>query len=361
MSAAQWRLVSSVVQGGLQFAVGVFLARLLPPADFGMVALAMVVIGFAGSISDFGLEAAVIQRHDLTGRHLRVAFTATTLLGLALTGVLAATSPFSAPLLRSPLLPDVLQALSVLFVVGALGGTARSLLRRQLRFRTLFWVGSCSYLVGYAGVVTVLALLGFGVWSLVWGSLTQAVLDTFLVLAVVRPPVRPLLARKELRELLGFGAGVSLNTVVNYLARNGDNLVVGRWLGAAALGLYGRAYNLMTLPLNYLGVATHQVLFPAMSQIQGDRERLGRAYLISVQTAALLAAPIMAGMAVAAPHMVAVLYGDAWLGMTLPLQVLCVAGLFRAVYHLAGTVTYASGRVYAELKRQVVYALLVVV
>ncbi len=359
MSAAKWRLVATVVQGGLQFGIGVFLARILPPADFGVVALALAVIGLAGAVSDLGLEAAVIQRRDLSERHLRTAFTASVLLGLVLSGTLVLLAPLSGALLRAPVLPDVLRALALLFVVGALGGTSRALLRRRLRFRALFWTGSASFLVGYAGVVTTLAFAGFGVWSLVWGSLAQAALEAALVLGLVRPPVRPLLGRAEVRELLGFGAGVSLNNVVNYAARNGDNLVVGRWLGAAALGLYGRAYNLMTLPLTYLGAATHQVLFPAMSEIQHDRERLGRAYLTAVQLSALAAAPVMAGMAVAAPHMVAALYGPAWTGMVLPLQCLCAAGAFRAVYHVAGAVTYAAGRVYAELKRQVVYAALV--
>jgi PST family polysaccharide transporter len=360
VSAAQWRLVASVVQGGMQFAVGVLLARLLSPADFGVVALAMVVIGFAGTIADFGMEAALIQRRDLTARHLRAAFTASVLVGLGLAAGLALLAPFSAAVLKAPILPDVLRALALIFAVGALGGTARSLLRRDLRFKALFWTGFISYLVGYAGVVTVLALRGWGAWSLVWGALTQSALEAFLVLAVVRPPLKPLLARAELRELFGFGAGVSLNSIVNYLARNGDNLIVGRWLGPAALGLYGRAYNLMTLPLNYLGVAAHQVLFPAMAEIQEDKQRLGRAYLLAVQISALTAAPVMAGMAVAAPQMVSTLYGPKWGGMVIPLQILCAAGVLRAIYHLAGSVTYATGHVYAELRRQVVYAILVV-
>jgi PST family polysaccharide transporter len=361
VSAAQWRLVASIVQGGMQFAVGVFLARLLLPADFGVVALAMVVIGFAGAISDFGLEAAVIQRRDLTERHLRAALTASVLVGLGLAAGLALASPFSGVVLESSILPGVLQTLALVFAIGALGGTSRSLLRRELRFKALFWSGAVSYLVGYAGVVTVLALRGHGAWSLVWGALTQTALETALVMAVVRPPLRPLLARTELRELFGFGAGVSMNSVVNYLARNGDNLIVGSWLGPAALGLYGRAYNLMTLPLNYLGAAAHQVLFPAMAEIQQDRDRVGRAYLLSVQISALTAAPIMAGMAVAAPHMVTALYGPRWGGMVIPLQLLCAAGLLRAIYHLAGSVTYAAGFVYSELRRQVVYAVLVVI
>ena len=361
VTAAQWRLVSAVVQGGMQFGVGVLLARLLPPAAFGLIALAMVVTGFASSVSDLGLGAAVIQRRDLTERHLQVSFTASMAMGLALAAVLVMLSPLSAPLLRDPAVPGVLRAESLVFVFGALGSTSRAMLRRELRFQPLFWTGFLSYVVGYAAVATGMALLGYGVWSLVAGALVQALVESLLCLAVSRHSLRPLLARAELRELFGFGAGASFNNVINYVARNADNLIVGRWLGEAALGLYGRAYNLMTLPLNYLGVATHQVLFPAMAEIQDDLPRMGRAYLTSVQVTTLVTVPVMAGMAVAAPHMIVALYGGVWAGMVLPLQVLCIAGIFRAIYHLAGSVTYAAGQVYAELRRQVGYAAFVVV
>jgi teichuronic acid exporter len=360
ITAAQWRFASAVVEGGLQFAVGVLLARLLPPEDFGLVALALVVVGLATLVADLGLGPAVVQRRDLTERHLRVAFTTSVLMGVGMAGLLVLLSPLAGVLLRHPDLPQVLRLQSLLFLFAGLGVTARAILQRALHFRQLFWASLVSDLLGYAGVAVTLALLGFGVWSLVWGALMQALLDSLLAIALTRPPLRPLFARAELRDLFGFGAGMSLNHVVNYAARNGDNLIVGRWLGAAALGLYGRAYNLMTLPLNYLGSVIYSVLFPALSEIQNDRQRLGRAYLMSVQMTSLIATPVMAGLIVAAPHLVVALYGAAWTGMVLPLQILCTAGLFRAVYHLAGAVTQASGQVYAELKRQVLYAVLVI-
>ncbi|HEX8452820.1 MAG TPA: lipopolysaccharide biosynthesis protein [Longimicrobium sp.] len=361
MSAARWKFASAVCQGIFQFAVGVLLARLLPPDDFGVVALAMVVVGFAALVGDLGLGPAVVQSRTLTPLHLRTAFTASLLLGAALTLVLLALAPLSASLLRSPELPGVLRLQSAAFVCGALGVTARAVLQRRLDFRRLFVVELASYTVGYAGVAAGMALMGYGVWSLAWGALVQSLLGSAIALAMVRHSVRPRLSSVELRQLFAFGAGVSLNNVINYVARNGDNLIVGRWLGATALGLYGRAYNLMMLPLTYLGAVGYSVMFPAMAAMQDDRERLGRAYLISVQVTAFLTAPIMAGMIVAAPHMVRALYGGRWAAMVLPLQVLCAAGFFRAVYHLAGAFTHASGKVYSETARQVVYAACVVI
>ncbi|HEY7771043.1 oligosaccharide flippase family protein, partial [Longimicrobium sp.] len=218
LSAAQWRLGTSVVQGLLQFATGVLLARLLPPADFGLVALALVVTGLATLVADLGLGPAIVQRRELTPRHLRTAFSASILLGLGITALVALLAPVAGVLLASPQLPGVLAVQSLLFVMGAFGVVPRAILQREMRAGSLFTVSVVSYVVGYAIAVTALALAGFGVWSLVWGSLIQTGLESVLALAIVRPPVKPLLGRPELRDLLGYGAKASLNAVVNYFA-----------------------------------------------------------------------------------------------------------------------------------------------
>jgi O-antigen/teichoic acid export membrane protein len=352
VSAGQWRMAAWGVQAALQLGFGVVLARLLPPRDFGVVALAWVVVSFAELLAQLGLGVALVQRQGLTERHVRTAFTASLLTGAAAAALLWVLSPLSAPLLDAPELPAVMRGLSLLFVCGALGGTARALLQRRLDFRALFVVDVASYGAGYAGVALALALAGHGVWSLVWGTVAQSLLGSVLALAFVRHPLRPLLGRAELKELCGFGVAASLNQLVNHAARNADNLLVGRLLGAAALGLYGRAFNLMTLPLAAVGDVMWHVLFPAMSEVKDDRARLGRAYLAAVQASALAAAPLMAGIAAAAPHLAEGVYGPAWAGMALPLRILCAAGLFRAVYHVSGALTHASGRVYSELWRQ---------
>jgi teichuronic acid exporter len=358
-AAGRWRFASSVAQGGLQFGVGVLLARILPPTDFGLLALAYVAVGFAAMVSQLGLGLAVVQRHPLTVRHVRVAFTASLALGAGVGLVLLLLAPLAGPLLGDDRLPAILGALALLFLLGGLGATARALLQRDLEFRALFRVDLLSFGIGYAGVAVFLALNGYGVWSLVIGMLAQSLLGSLLALLRVRHSVRPLLARAELGELLGFGAGASLNQVANYLSRSLDNVVIGRWLGPHSLGLYSRAYNLMTLPLGYVGDVMWHVLFPALSEIRHDRRRMGRAYLAAVQLTALFAAPLMVGLAVAAPHLIRGVYGPQWTGAILPFQILCLAGTFRAVYGVSGALTHATDHVYAEVRRQLAYAGLV--
>ncbi len=361
LSAVQWQLAASVVQRALQFGVTILLARLLTPEVFGLIALAMIVIGFATLVADLGLGPSLIQCRVLSERHVRVAFTVTTALGVLFTFVLYEAAPYSGWVLRSSALPAVLRALAFAFVLAGVGSTARALLRRNLNFRGLFIIEFASYLIGYACVAIALAVLGWGVWSLVWGALVQRALATVFALLMVRHSLRPLVAYGELRDLLRFGTGASLASIANYAARNGDNVIVGRSLGPAALGLYGHAYSLMNLTSTYLAGILGSVLFPALSEIHFHPQRVGRAYLMAVKLTTIVTLPVLCGTIVAAPHMILGLYGKEWAGATLPLQILCGSGFLLAIYHLGGSVAHATGNVFSEFRRQVIYAILVVV
>lgn len=360
IGAAQWRVLSSILQAGLQFGLGVVLARLLTPSDFGLAAMAAVVVALATLLLDLGLGAAVVQRNPITERHVRVAATLGVLLGSLLAVGTLLIAPLAGSLLRAENLPAVLRAQAILFVLAGVGVTSRALLQRSLRFRQLALVDLVSYGLGYAPLSLVLALNGFGVWSLVVGALLQSLLANTLAVSVARHPWRPLLAWPEARELLRFGSVGALNGAVGQLAFHGDNLVVGRLLGAPVLGLYGRAFSLMMLPLWYVGNTLFSVLFPALTELRNDRRRFARAYLLAVQFVTLVTGPVMVGMAVAAPHLIRVLYGPSWDGVVAPFQIFCAVGTFRILAMPAGAVTHALGQIDAELRRQVVYAIWVI-
>lgn len=361
ISGGQWRMASLVVQGVLHLVVGVVLARLLPPSDFGLAALALIVIGFATMVADVGVGAAVMQRLVVTPRHLRVAFTLSMLTGIVIAVVLVGIAPLVAILSKNAAVTPVLRAQAIVFILTGAGTVGRAQLQRRLDFRKLFAVDLISYLLGYALIAIGGAVLGWGVWSLVIGSLVQSALASVFCIAAARAPTRPLLAKRETKELLGFGVGVTVNGVVAYVGRNGDNFLVGRFLGTTALGLYSRAFNFMMLPINYFASVIPNVLIPAFAEIQTDKARVGRGYLMGVQTAALITAPVMVWVMVSAPHLILGLYGDRWGGAIVPLQVLAAAGVPRAMLGLAGAVAQACNRVGSELPLQIAFALLVTI
>ncbi len=358
--AVQWRLIGAAIGMLFHLAVGVLLARLLTPADFGAMTLAVMVLGLAQLLGDLGIGDAIVQRARLTESHVRTAFTFSVMLGLAIAAGLMMAAPFGAIVMGDAQVTSLLRVLSALFVIRGIAAVAEALLRRQLDFKRLSLIDTFSYVLGYGGVALTLALLGLGVWSLVWGSLVQALLAAVAQLAAARHSVRPLLARRDLMDLLHFGFGSTASRCVNYLALNGDNFVVGRWIGPASLGLYGRAYTLVSVPHEYVSKVMSGVMFPALSQLQGEPARLRRGYLSVSKLTAMVAAPTMLTMAVVAPHLVRGLYGPQWSGVVVPLQILSVAGYFKALYHLGGVVAQSTGHVHGELRRQIVYAALVI-
>jgi O-antigen/teichoic acid export membrane protein len=361
ISGGTWRMASLAVQGVLHLTVGVVLARLLPPADFGLAALALIVIGFAAMVSDVGVGAAVMQRQVVSVRHLRVAFTLSLLTGVLITAVLSGIAPLVALLAKNGAVAAVLRVQSIVFIATGVGTVGRAQLQRKLDFRRLFVVDLVSYLLGYALIAIGGAMLGWGVWSLVIGSIVQSALASVLCVTSARAPVRPLLAKQESRELLGFGVGVTVNGVIAYVGRNGDNFLVGRFLGTTALGLYSRAFNFMMLPINYFSNVIPTVLIPAFSEIQTDRPRVARGFLMGVQTIALITSPVMVWIVVSAPHLIVGLYGERWAGAVVPLQVLAAAGVPRAMLGLAGAVTQACNRVASETPLQIAFALAIII
>jgi PST family polysaccharide transporter len=358
--AAQWRLASVLLGALARLIIGVLLSRILTPTDFGIMALALVVQGFAQPLGDLGMANALVQRADLTERHVRAAFTVSTLLGMLIAATLTLTAPLGAIVLKDVRVTPVIRLLSTGFVVQGVGVAANGLLRRRLNFRRLFFIETTSYILGYGVVGVALAIAGARVWSLVWGGLVQTSLTAVSELLAVRHAIRPLFARRECRELLLFGIGSGASSWVNQLALNADNLVVGRMLGAASLGLYARAYTLMNLPYTYAASVMSSVLFPAFAEAQGEPARLQRAYLLMTEITALVSASAMGTLAIAAPHLVGTVYGPRWLGVVLPLQILCAVGYFRALFHVGGIVNQSMGLVYSELWRQMVYAALVI-
>ena len=358
--AARWRLGGAVVGAGLQFGVGVLLARLLAPADFGVVALAYVVLGLARSLCDVGIGDAIVQRQEVTNRHVRTAATFSVLMGMAVAGVLAVLAPAFASMMRDGRVVPVLRVLSVALAIRSAAIVSDAMLRRRLEFKTQVVIETSSYVVGYGCVAVGLALRGYGVWSLVWGALAETLLSSIAQIAIVRHDIRPMLVRQELAQLLGFGAGATMGTWANYVALNGDYFVVGRSMGAVSLGLYVRAYTLMKLPHTYVASALSRVMFPAFASVQTEPTRLRRGYLLLTEVVAIVAAPSMAVLAVVAPHFVRAVYGHQWLGAVLPLQILCLGGYLRSLYHLGSIVAQSVGQVYQELWREVIYAGLVI-
>lgn len=349
---------SALTTGLGQFAVTATLARLLAPADYGLFGLAAVYIGLATVLSQFGVAAALVQRAELTPRFVRAGFTVSVLIGILTAAVVWLTAPLAAALLGSRDLTPIIRVMSLAFVITNPGLVAEGLSQRKLAWRRLMWVEVSAFFLGYALPAIGLALAGYGVWALVCSALAQGLVRTTALLALQPHPKWPRVG-SEIREMLRFGSGVTLARLFNYGAAQGDNLVVGRVLGVVALGYYSRAFKLMTILVTYFAAVVTRVLFPTMSRLQDDQERLRSTYLTGAAVLGLVSAPVGAILVVLAPEFVLVVLGPKWIPATLPFQILTAGIMLRNVYMMAYCLDGALGALRRRTLRDGIYALAV--
>ena len=353
-------MLASLVRVLASFGFGIALARLLPPEDFGIVGMALIATSFVYVVADLGLGPAIIQRKAITERHIRVCHTISVTVAVLLTAALWGSAGLIADFFNDTRVAPVLRVLAFAFLFSGWSITSGALLVRRFAFKVSVKIEVLASIVGYGGVAVAMAFAGFGYWSLVGGTLAQAMISSVLTYLAERHALRPLVARAEIKDLVAFSTGMSLTSMVNFFALKGDYFVVGRMMNATSLGFYSRAYTLMELPLVFFGSALSRVLFPAAARVQDEPERFRRAYLTTLSISVAVSLPISFAVVILAPEIILALYGDAW-APTIPLlQILSLFGMFRMTYNTASTFVRARGQVYRLLLCSVVYGVLVV-
>ncbi|MDO8288391.1 MAG: lipopolysaccharide biosynthesis protein [Parvibaculum sp.] len=351
-----WAFSGAGVQSVLKMLVLAILARLLTPHDFGVVGAAAVVISFLNTTTQLGVGPAIVQRADLEDVHIRTGQT----LSLAMGFVTGAIFYFAAPLIESLYridgLAGVVRTLAFVFPLKGMAVVAEGLLQRNMRFRAMAMVSTVSYVLGYAPVAIGLAMLGYGPQALAFGVLAQAALTRVSYRFLIRQPFSLAINMVALRQLLSYGGGHTLAKLGNFTALNADYFIVGRWLGAEALGLYARAYQLIMQPTNLFGTVVDSVLFPAMSSVQDDKLRLARVYERLTAAVVLVTLPLSMVMIVLADDIILTVLGGQWGGVVLPFQILISMLAFRTAYKLSDTLSRSLGTVYRRAWRQWVYA-----
>jgi len=351
-----WQYASVFTEAFLRLFVLAILARLLSPKDFGLLGMASIFVGLAALSSQLGVGPAIVQRSSLTPNHVRAGFTLSVFTGLVILLILWISAPFIARFFHTDGLASVVKAVSLSFVFDSLGVVAEALLRRDLQFKKLARINIEGLILGYASIGILLAWLGFGVWALVGATLGRSLSNSILLLLSQRHPMKPLLSRRESRDLLYFGGGFTLARLFNYAAMNGDYTVVGRVLGAEAVGTYTRAYQLMMLPASYFGQVLNDVLFPVMAKIQNEARRLTRTYLSGVAITGLVSAPLSVLMVIMAPEIVTVLLGSKWSDTIVPFQILSIGIFSRVSYKMDDSLARALGAMYRRSVRDAIYA-----
>jgi PST family polysaccharide transporter len=336
-------MTAQVAKFLLQTGSTVVLARILTPQDYGLIAMVTAITGFVAMFKDMGLSLATIQKTEINHLQVSTLFWINVAVSIVLALILVAIAPIISWFYSEPKLTGITLVLAGTFIFSGLTVQHQALLRRQMRFSTLAMVeiGSMA-----AGITTgiILAWYGAGYWALVGLSAATALSNVVLVwfFCEWRPglPVR----RSGVRSMIAFGGHLTGFGIVNYFARNFDQILLGRFCGANVLGLYSRAYNIMMLPISQVREPLNAVAIPALSHIQNEPVRYKKYYIKLVTLLAFITMPLTVLLFVCADEVIGLLLGSKWLGAVSIFKVLAVAAFIQPVVTTVGLVLISLGQ-----------------
>jgi teichuronic acid exporter len=356
--AVRWTTATQFAAYLLTWSINLFVVRLLRPSDYGLMALAMAWIGFVDLLSGFGQRTTIVQRPTLDEATVRRLFGALVLWNVALFAVSQLAAPWIATFYGDATLEPMVRLLAtgVLIATAAIPGTA--LRWREIDFQAVSIVGFAQVATTSLTVLT-LALLGFGVWALVWGQLVGILVNTVGILWVTGFRLRPDFRVRGIGPELRFGGIVVSRGVLAYFNRQVDTLLIGKLLGSVPLGAYSVAGRVAKQPTRALLGPLQRVASPTFARIQHDAAQVREYYLGSVEAVVFVFVPLIWGIGVVADDLVTVVMGARWAAAIPVLQVLCILLPLRAPMRIMGATLDGLGRPDVSLRQALTTAICV--
>ncbi|HDY65716.1 MAG TPA: lipopolysaccharide biosynthesis protein [Phycisphaerae bacterium] len=348
----KWTYLANGISAGLQIAFTAIIARLLLPSAFGLVAMAGIFLRFGSYFAQMGIGQAIVQKQTLQPHDIRAAFTASTLIGAAFTVAIFLAAPLGRFFLDTPEIVPIIRAMGLTFFINGLSATSLGLLRRELRFRAIALLEVLSYALGYGLVGILLALNGFGVWSLVIASLSRTTMTLLFAYTIQHHSLLPSFHRDSHKAILHYGGLLSVIGFIEFLGYGVEFFVLGKIWGDTILGIYAKSVMIVKLMQQYTVIALTRVLFPVLSRLQDQPKRLKKAYLDTTVVVGIIVMPISFGLIPAGQELILSLLGDQWVRGIPMLQLFTLAMPPIMLGVVAGVVFDATARLGVKLMIQ---------
>jgi O-antigen/teichoic acid export membrane protein len=335
------------------------LARLLGPEDFGLIGMVTAFTGVVTTLGDFGLSAAAIQRTTVTEEQFSALFWINMLLGVVLGLITLSMAPAIAAFYHAPQLVGITAVMAMGFLLSAAGIQHAAILQRQMRFTALAAINVVS-LIGGIAIAIYGAKAGYGYWALASMSVTSPLIGTMGAwLTTGWVPGKP---RRSIgiRSMMHFGGSLSLINLLVYFAYNAEKIMIGRFWGADAIGIYGRAYQLINIPTENLNSAVGQVAFSALSRLQDDPIRFRSYFLKGFSLILALTLPISIACALFAEDIVFLFLGPNWKDAAIIVRLLAPTIMIFAIINPLGWLIFSLGLVARGLKVAPVLAVVMI-
>jgi O-antigen/teichoic acid export membrane protein len=337
----------------IDFAATIWLMRKLGPEPYGLVGMAIAFINAFGAVGDAGIGASMVSDPRLTPQRVGAGVMSATLLALLVVALGAVVTPLIVAFYGEPRLYLVWPITTLSIAFSIVTSVPSSLAQRAQQFFLLSWL-PCVVSLAASSLAIAMAEVRSDFWPILSRQVGAAGLGLILIWVFVRPEVAwP--TREDFREVARFGRGIVGFTLLNFFNRNADDILVGRYLGKQALGLYGLSYRLLRLPIAEVEEVVNTIVYPRLSKLAPDSRAVAEELGLVMRDIALVLSPPLFGAAIAAPDVVAIAFGKDWLPAIVPLQVFCLLGIFQATTGRSG-LAYVVSRNTGRMVRWALFA-----
>ena len=353
VSSLKWVAVAKFLGQLCTWAITIFVIRLLEPEDYGLLALAVAVMGLITLVNEMGLGSVIVQKANLAREVIEKILGLLIVVNLVFYALIYFSAPYISAFFEEPSLTKVLQIVGIELLLGAFIVIPDSILTRDMKFQNIAVIGFIRAIS--ASVATlILALLDYGVWALVLGNIFGVIVQGIALNFVVRQWYMPNFNFGGIRKEIGFGGLVTTDRILWYLYSESDTFIIGKFLGKELLGIYTVARQLAALPSAKIAQVLSDIAFSAFSRVQDDIDRVGRYFLKSARLMSFVSFPIFIGIASVAPEIVKVFLGEKWLLTIVPLQLLSVVLPLRMLQSIVPSALMGIGRPDINVKNQMI-------
>lgn len=360
VKGVSWSFIDNVTNYGIAFLVGIVLARILTPEEYGVMAMVTIFIAVSNSIVDSGFSNALIRKISIRSVDYNTVFYFNLIVSIILYLILYVSAPAISVFFKEPVLVDVMRVIGWVLIINAFAIIPRTILVRNINFKTQTKVSLIASLS--SGIIGIgMALTGWGVWSLVGQQLTRQLFNTVFLWFFCR--WRPLweFSIQSFKELFGFGSKLLASGLIDTIYKDIYSLIIGRFYSAADLGQYTRASQFSTIFSSNLTSVVQRVSYPVLSSIQNESERLLGAYRRVIKTTMLITFACMLGLAAVAKPLIIILIGEKWLPAVYFLQIICFAGMLYPLHAINLNILQVKGRSDLFLKLEIIKKVIAVI
>ena len=325
------------------WAITLVVIRILHPSDYGLMAMAELMMGFAVLFQEMGLYTAMVQKRDLTSRQIEQSFGLLIIANSAIYALVFALAPLFASFFGDPRLTNIVRVLGIQFPLASVGVVQDAMLSRSMNFKRKSFV-TLAVVLGNGFTTLTFALSGAGVWALVYGSLVGSLIRPIGLTIAAQHWCRPRFSRAGMTDMLRFGGFVTVSRLIWYVYSQADVFIIGKILGKEILGYYSIALQLASLPMQKVSDLLSQVGLAAYSSVQQDMGVVRSHFRKAIRILSFISFPIFWGISSISPDLVAVVLGSRWQPAVVPLQLLSLLMPLRMVSHSGSGALEAIGK-----------------